>query len=721
MSILWPGTSFNGRTCSVKYGSASVTVTGDLAQDLGSSDPGAGGWGFEGPDDRVYGIASALSYNSALNASSFTLSRNYAGSSVGAAAVSLTIASPCVITWTAHALQAGEPVKFSTTGALPTGLTAGTTYYVSTAGLAADSFRVADTAAHGIAGTNTVNTSGSQSGVHTASTVPATGRFDMLPFQGLSAAAAYQLSKLVAAAVAVTASTNQVQTLLDKLSAVTAGGGYVGVLGDSIAYGYFSTSNTNAWFPLLQRALQTPAAAQGSQPLQTMMNLDGGSKYGLVVRDGSNGIVDAATLTRLAVGPMGDCPRLPSGYSWQFSGDYDNIDCYYQQGSASTTGDILLQKFSGSWSTLKTITAAASPSVELCSETNPSTDADAPTATGAGGSDTLYRILASGGTATITGIIRRKANTSPTPRFGMFAYPGTSTSHWVGNATVDSIINQMNRAKTTVRYPGAILIALGTNDIYNGGSYTTAAAYQANLATIFRKFQKYGIYVIAIGVYRCSPDTPAIGGGAFFEHYEAAQRRACEQCGVPLIALNGIDWVNAGLLPDGVHPGDSGHIKYYQAVSDGIAALDEMRRKFYTGWTPLFAFAGSTTGFVYSTNEGQLWYDEHGLCHIRARIIATTIPSRSDPLAVTITGLPVSAFGTPQYDFNVITSTGVTVSTGPLGASMNGSAVISLGIRTADGKFTPLTSSEFPAAGVNTADIYMSGSFFDDTNNLAAP
>jgi len=59
-------------------------------------------------------------------------------------------------------------VVFTTTGALPTGLTAGTTYYVSTVGLTANAFSVADTKAHALAGTNTITTSGSQSGVQTA-------------------------------------------------------------------------------------------------------------------------------------------------------------------------------------------------------------------------------------------------------------------------------------------------------------------------------------------------------------------------------------------------------------------------------------------------------------------------------------------------------------------------------------------------------------------------
>ncbi len=77
-------------------------------------------------------------------------------------AVTMTIANPGVFTATAHGLVAGDTVVFSTTGALPTGITAGTTYYVIAAGLTADEFEVSP-----ILGGGAQVTSGSQSGVHT--------------------------------------------------------------------------------------------------------------------------------------------------------------------------------------------------------------------------------------------------------------------------------------------------------------------------------------------------------------------------------------------------------------------------------------------------------------------------------------------------------------------------------------------------------------------------
>ncbi|MDE3791689.1 hypothetical protein I7G86_13705 [Sinorhizobium meliloti] len=81
------------------------------------------------------------------------------------ATVTITVATPGVISWNAHGLAAGTPVKFSTTGALPTGLTAGTTYYVISP--SANDFQVAATP-----GGAAIATSGTQSGTHTATTVP---------------------------------------------------------------------------------------------------------------------------------------------------------------------------------------------------------------------------------------------------------------------------------------------------------------------------------------------------------------------------------------------------------------------------------------------------------------------------------------------------------------------------------------------------------------------
>ncbi len=78
------------------------------------------------------------------------------------ATITMTIASPAVVSWTSHGRVAGDKVIFTTTGALPTGVTAGTVYYVIATGLGTNSFQFSTTP-----GGSAVNTSGSQSGTHT--------------------------------------------------------------------------------------------------------------------------------------------------------------------------------------------------------------------------------------------------------------------------------------------------------------------------------------------------------------------------------------------------------------------------------------------------------------------------------------------------------------------------------------------------------------------------
>ena len=84
---------------------------------------------------------------------------------VASATATMTIASPCVVTWTGHPLLANDPIKLTTTGALPTGLTAGTTYYVKY--IDGNTFNLSATP-----GGANINTSGSQSGTHTAIHAP---------------------------------------------------------------------------------------------------------------------------------------------------------------------------------------------------------------------------------------------------------------------------------------------------------------------------------------------------------------------------------------------------------------------------------------------------------------------------------------------------------------------------------------------------------------------
>ena len=83
--------------------------------------------------------------------------------------VTVTIATPAVMTKTSHGLATGDSIYLTTTGALPTGLTANTRYWIVK--VDANTFNLATSLANALAGTK-IATSGSQSGTHTAVMCP---------------------------------------------------------------------------------------------------------------------------------------------------------------------------------------------------------------------------------------------------------------------------------------------------------------------------------------------------------------------------------------------------------------------------------------------------------------------------------------------------------------------------------------------------------------------
>lgn len=82
--------------------------------------------------------------------------------------VTITSANPGVISWTSHGLTAGGGVQFTTTGALPTNITPSTNYFVSSSGLATDSFEISATSTGATISTTAGTQSGVQTGLHTS-------------------------------------------------------------------------------------------------------------------------------------------------------------------------------------------------------------------------------------------------------------------------------------------------------------------------------------------------------------------------------------------------------------------------------------------------------------------------------------------------------------------------------------------------------------------------
>lgn len=122
------------------------TVIGDFVLAGGASGSGGGAVGG--------GTDAAMYENDVLLTQDYTLGQ---AALVGC---TISIAAPAVITQVAHGYVAGQPVRFSTTGTLPTGIDAVTAYYVLATGLTTGAFQISATDAGAV-----VNTSGTQSGV----------------------------------------------------------------------------------------------------------------------------------------------------------------------------------------------------------------------------------------------------------------------------------------------------------------------------------------------------------------------------------------------------------------------------------------------------------------------------------------------------------------------------------------------------------------------------
>lgn len=82
--------------------------------------------------------------------------------------VTIPVASPALVNWANHGLSAGAIVRFSSTGTLPTGITAGTSYYVIATGLTTNEFQVSATP-----GGTGINVTAAGSGTITATALPA--------------------------------------------------------------------------------------------------------------------------------------------------------------------------------------------------------------------------------------------------------------------------------------------------------------------------------------------------------------------------------------------------------------------------------------------------------------------------------------------------------------------------------------------------------------------
>jgi hypothetical protein len=113
-------------------------------------------WGTIGGGATGAGGDAAFNENDELVTTSYTI-----GQGAMVSGVTISIATPAVFTLANHGFVVGQPIRLTTTGALPTGLTVNSQYFVLSSGLTSSTFQVGATASG-----SAIATSGTQSGVH---------------------------------------------------------------------------------------------------------------------------------------------------------------------------------------------------------------------------------------------------------------------------------------------------------------------------------------------------------------------------------------------------------------------------------------------------------------------------------------------------------------------------------------------------------------------------
>jgi hypothetical protein len=231
------------------------------------------GWGFMNPGGSLPTLQTA---GGSLDVLKYTVT------AYNSSNVTITLATPGVLSFSNHGFKLGQQIQLVTTGALPTGLTASTTYYVVPIDL--NTFSLATSLVNAAANT-TIATSGSQSGVHTLTglTIALTNPVVTIPAQIVAFNA---ISGFLPSSIAGTHTT----------ASFTLSAGQASDAGNTV---YISKGTTTAWAASNGNAINGTDASSSTLANSTTYHIfvcSGGSGTGCFV---------SASLT----------PTFPTGYT----------------------------------------------------------------------------------------------------------------------------------------------------------------------------------------------------------------------------------------------------------------------------------------------------------------------------------------------------------------------------------------------------------------------
>lgn len=268
----------------------------------------------------------------------------------------------------------------------------------------------------------------------------------------------------------------------------------------------------------------------------------------------AQGFQPFGSITAGTSGPLAASRILAAGAGWNFNDDrglWSDIQVWYVE---QTGGGTLALSLNGAIvGSISTSGTGGEKCTVFSGVANP-------------GPGNAFSLSASGGPVEVTGVLRVAAKyTERVPAFSRFSAPAYVTNNWVTNpGSLDSIIRHATRLS-----PALVVFSIGTNDCFNPAFYVSPAVYESNMAIMFDKMIRNGIYVAALSPVRLGPTYTPPYPGAAYEDYLAAFQRVCEKFSVPYALLDTVNFALSGLTqpaPDLAHITTAGHLILEQTL-----------------------------------------------------------------------------------------------------------------------------------------------------------
>ncbi len=141
------------------------------------------------------------------------------------------------------------------------------------------------------------------------------------------------------------------------------------------------------------------------------------------------------------------------------------------------------------------------------------------------------------------------------------------------------------RAEIMDRKADTVVVFGGTNDFGHGDApfgtvdsediYTFCGAVNSLISKLKRDFPEAAI-VFMTPLHRVTEQEPSEPDGKILADYAEAIRTICRKRDIPVIdlfSINPLDPFDGELVPDGLHPGDKGHVILADVVAEGLLNL----------------------------------------------------------------------------------------------------------------------------------------------------